>query len=639
MHSNLSECYSSKIHATIAAPQEHIICCVEMEGAWFRAIIVEIGKEATCKVRLIDSGNITWTKWSNLRILDDEFAHIAAYSAKCKLIGVDETDAQIEWFKAFCDRWEDAFVHINEMGADGSCDVLLYSSDGSSECINNRMMQTAPTIATAETTETAEYEHCTNRNHPEMIEILRMDSMTSFFIQMVQDKAGIQRLLTDVQRYACNVDESAISDYKWKINDFCLVQLPRPNKSPHYWYRAKIVAVLKCGFDVFLRDEGVTGTVIDRSRIRPIDYRLCDVRSRAIRSRFSGIVPFSHHDDEHMVKQCMEIINEFDRLAISVHEEPLDCILPILLWGGKMKYDENLILHFKWTNLNRLLVDKRLAEKGENFQVIDITITDDDGPKSEERIAVEVENELENIQFVGEEIGKNIDFDMRPAFGHDEYDLNGAIQTVDKWLPADKISKEKFVATVTYVSTKCVVHVLDPYRRSVAETMQKKITEHVTQQQKLSTRHNTDWIKEVGQACFARFTDGNFYRASIRRIVLEHEYCLVRFVDYGNVEICKMKYIHPAVLFGEVPILTQLYIFANIRPAYVNSECDALGRYRWPKAVHNYCFDNLVDQRCVIQVIDDFSGGINTCELHRGKNESEFCAQLVHMDMASYIDI
>lgn len=634
MHGNLFECYSSRTHATIAAPEVRIICCVEFEGAWFRAIIEEIGKEATCKVRLIDSGNITWTKWSCLRILDEKFARIAAYSAKCKLIGVDETEAQTEWFNAFCNRWADAFVHINGIGSDGSCEVLLYSSDASNKCsINNRMTQMGPTTETIE--------HSTNQDRPEMIEILRMDSLASFFIEMVQDKAGIQRLLTDVQRYACNMDESAISDYyKWKINDFCLVQLLRPSKSPHYWYRAKIVAVRQCGgFDVFLRDEGVTETVIDRSRMRPIDDHLCDVRNRAIRSRFSGVMPFQDHDedDEHVVKKCMEIISKFDRLAISVHEEPRDCILPILLWGGTMKYDENLLLRFEWTNVNRLLVDKGLAEKGEHFQLIDITINDE--PEGEERIAVEVDNELENIQFVGDEIGANIDFGIRPAVGHDEYDLNDAIQTVDKWLPADKISKQKFVATVTYVSTKCVVHVLDPYRRSVAETMQKRITEHVAQQQMISTMHNTNWIKEVGQACFARFTDRNYYRASIRRISTENEMCLVRFIDYGNVEICKIKYIYPAVLFGEVPILTQMYIFANIRPNYVSPKCDALGRYRWPKAVHNYCFDSLVDQRCVIQVIDDFSGGISTCELLRGKNESEFCAELVRMDMASYIDI
>lgn len=615
---------------------------MEYEGAWFRAIIDEIGKGATCKVRLIDSGCSTWTEWSKLRLLVENFIRWPAYAAQCKLSDVEATEAQTEWFHEFCDNSPDLFALITAMGSDGCCEVLLYSSDSSSEykCINQTMPAAPKSVIENDSGNENRVDSSigsSHRSRPQMIEILHMESLNSFFIELEQDKAGIQRLLTDVQRYACSLEASTIGECKWKVNDYCLVQVQRPNKSPNYWYRGQIVAVWKTKFEVYLRDEGVTVSVKDFLRIRPVCDTLCDVRSRAIECRLSGINPIHHLDDDDVTERFMKIVNKFDRLAVSVQEKPKeeDCILPVLLWGVKMKYDENLMLQYEWSNINRLLVDKRLAETNEKFELVDVRINDE--PKIKERIAVEVNNELENVEFVGEEIGGDIDFGIEPAHGHDEYELRDDICAVEEWLPSDKIYKTKYVSTVTYVSTKCVVYVLDVYRRSVAETMQKKITEHVMQQ-KLEAVHSTDWIKDVGQACFARFLDRNYYRASIRRICREHDYCIVRFIDYGNVEICKMKYIYPAVMFGDVPTLTQTYVFANIRPAYKDAVSDALGRYRWPKAVLSYCFDNLVDHRCVVHVIDDFSDGINTCELFRGENDIEFGAKLVRHDMATYIE-
>lgn len=633
LHYDLFNCYSSKVHATIAAPEKDFICCVEWEGAWYRAIIDEIGKENTCKVRLIDSGGITWTKWSKLCVLEENFAHLPAYSARCKLSDIEASEASTEWFETFCGKSEDAFVHINTVHADGCCDVLLYSSDGSGGyiCINT-IVPKAPKISNESDNGSVNRSIASAPNktiHPEMVDILHVDSLETFFIVLEQDKAGIQRLETDVQKYACCLDPSTVSNCEWKMNDYCLVQVKLSNKSPHYWYRAQIVKVSNKVFDVYLRDEGITVAVNDCLRIRPIDDRVCDVRDRAIKCRLSGIRP---------IKEFMDIVNEFDRLAISIHEKPSDCTFPILLWGGKMKYDEDLLLHFEWNNINRLLVDKGLAKMDENFELIDIIINDE--PEIKERIAIEVENEMENINFVGDAIGRDIDFGIKPALGHDEYDLSDEIEDVDEWLPSDKIFKAKYGATVTYVSTKCVLYVLDAYRRYVADSMQKKITEHVMQvmQQELQTGHNTDWIRVVGQACFARFMDRKYYRASIRRICRKNDNCIVRFIDYGNVEVCKMKNIYPAVLFGNVPTLTQSYLLANIRPAYEKAECDERGQYRWPKAVTDYCYNNLVDRRCVIHVIDDFSDGINTCELFVGGSDIEFGAKLVGDDMASYVE-
>lgn len=463
-----------------------------------------------------------------------------------------------------------------------------------------------------------------------------MSSLQSIYIEFEHDKAGIQKLMTDVQRYACTVPEDALRDYEWQIDDHCVVQAHRPNKSPHYWYRGKIVAVMNNAFDVYLRDEGVTVTVNDRLRIRPISDRLRNVRHRAIQCRLSGIKPIRNQDAEDVVKDFMKIVRKFDRLAISLHEEPHNCILPIVLWGGKMKYDANSILRYKWTNINASLVYSKLAEKGENFESIDIEVNDE---SKNERIEIEVNNELENIKFVGEEIGTGIDFGVEPAIGHDEYYLSDEIGDVVKWPPAEEISKAKFVAIVTYIGHKFEVHVLDAYRQSVADKMQKRITEHVAQQQVSTQNHSTDWIKEVGQPCFARFKDHNYYRGEIRRIVRKHDNCLVRFIDYGNVETCKMRYIYPAVLFGAVPTLTQKYILANVRPNHEKLARDELGRYmKWPKDVIDYCRKDLVDERCIIRVIDDFSGGINTCELFKGENEIEFGAKLVREYMASFID-
>lgn len=641
-------CYRNQIDPIIiAAPEKGIIYCVELEGAWFRAKIEEICEDHTCQVHLIDAGTFKWINCSELHMLNENFVNLPAFSAKCKLMAPSHeySQAQIEHFNAFRNSSEDPFAYISSTSTENGCEVLLYSSFGSEyKCISECILAAENCAIDEKENET----NCTRsassssrRYTLEMVEIVRMKSLNSIFIELERDKAGIQRLLTDVQRYACGLDENVVSNRDWKVNDYCLLQTKLPNKFPHYWYRGKIVNVFNNdqSFTVYLRDEGFTVTVNDRIFIRPIDDRLCDVRNRAIECQLDGVQPIQGPDQSNVINQFMKIINEFDRLAISIcrdREPQARRILPVILWTGKIKFDEHLLPHSEWTNVNRLLVEQKLARKGENFDLIDVTM---DSTTIQERIAVETKNELENIEFVGEEIGVNIDFGIEPALGHDKYYLSDEIKTIDKWLPSGQIGKTKYVAKVTHVNKKLVIHVLDAYRRTVADAMQKKITEHVLAQKAASAKeHSTEWIKGEGQACFARFKDRNYYRAIIWRMYEGKAYCIVRFIDYGNLEYTNKKTLYPANLFGDVPSLTQKYIFANIKPTDENAECDDFGRYRWPKAVFDYCSINLVDHNCVITVIEDFSNGINTCELHRPHNEIEFGAKLVMHGDASRIN-
>lgn len=584
LNSILNGSYSRAVQEYIAAPKSGMICCVKSDRNWYRGLILidAVGKTSICKVWRIDMGDIIWTKWSRLRVLRERFAHIPAYSMRCK-IPADQLDP--------FDR-SDQKAFIVSVDSDACCSVLLRSP--------TKLMK----------------QYINSKRTLQMVEVLRVDSLQSFYVELTKDRNGVEKLLEDVQRYACSIDDTTIDHHEWRANDYCVVKVCQQNGSR--WYRGQIIDITADGFHVRLRDECDTKVLVkQREFIRPISDSLCDVRDRTIKCRLSGIDDDLGIFNTEAAHQFEIVRSQFQFWAISMHEKPCDQTMPVVLWGGKKSYDADLMTLCEWQNINQILIEQEHAHPDENFEM--------------------------NISMASDKSTNSSDDESNESVLEYVDDLMQLGVVVDKWLPSKPYHNAPYKATVTYVSQKCVVHVLDDNGRSLAEQMKMKITEYVKllKSQKTNTKKTAKWIRnlEIGQACFARFTDRKFYRATIRRIYRENEYCVVRFVDYGNVEMCKFNNLYPAEMFLGVPTLSQTYTFADIRPVSMNADCDESGLYRWPKTVQKFCLNHLVFCRCLVCPRDntDFPNGIQACGLFKRGDRIAFAEHLVNNDMAAFI--
>lgn len=101
------------------------------------------------------------------------------------------------------------------------------------------------------------------------------------------------------------------------------------------------------------------------------------------------------------------------------------------------------------------------------------------------------------------------------------------------WSPAERISGQKFAVFPMHVSQNLLVYVLEANRKTVADKIE-AILEQKYQKKQLVRRDAIEW--KQGDACFARFGFGKFYRATIRRINFAKNSCVVSVFLLFNFE-------------------------------------------------------------------------------------------------------
>lgn len=101
----------------------------------------------------------------------------------------------------------------------------------------------------------------------------------------------------------------------------------------------------------------------------------------------------------------------------------------------------------------------------------------------------------------------------------------------------------------------------------------------------------------------------------------------MRFVDYGNCEKVRMKDVHPANLFGDVPVLSRKYALAHVAPTSSRS---------WHKDVVAYCKQSLTgEHRVLVATHAPDASGAESCEIYKS-GDVNFAAHLVGLGFAEF---
>lgn len=527
---NLTAEYAKKSFQNIYIPQKGILCCAKINEKWFRAEIKSTKENETCKIFLIDVGSTNTVHWSCLKMINANVACVGKFIVQCSLIGTESakpasnyTTKCLNEFNQICHsskmKEEQFCIFVNSIQSN-CCQVYLYKTTNSMHtCINNAIIkEQSDTEKEYESSEMDSYINPdTLYSEKEKVCLMHIESLDEFYVCLKKTEKDLHKFQTGIQNWvynSCKDNNDCTMHLKWSPNDNCLVE-------KKFWFRGIIIdCISNRTFTVFLRDVGET-IIVDITKLKPIDPKLCNVRNNIIKCKLVGIKPcVGKLQANEAFSNCAK---SFDQIAISIHGKPEKSIISVILWGINVCSHALTRDRAEWSNINLMLVDSSVTEKDENFAAIDIGIKEindtnflNDLEYSLDILNIEIEND-----FYEYECAENENNQM--------YDVNMNLCKVIDWLPSEPIYQNEITCTVTYVSNKCVIYALDMYRKSIANKMETIINRKIAKSESILL-DASEWKK--GQPCFARFqNDKLYYRATISRVYLSQGYCVVSTIS------------------------------------------------------------------------------------------------------------
>lgn len=180
------------------------------------------------------------------------------------------------------------------------------------------------------------------------------------------------------------------------------------------------------------------------------------------------------------------------------------------------------------------------------------------------------------------------------------YDFSDYNFQIETWPPANNINKRKFIGKALYVDNNAGVYIRDNEIERVAKEVNYRLD--LKFKSFKTSLNDINW--KVGQPCICKYhLDRRFYRAEIVQIE-DHDTCKVRFVDYGNIEQVKMSELRSEIICGNIPMLINRYIIADMIPSEINC--------KWSRStldrIHTLLVGKVID---VVTVEND----INKCHM------------------------
>nr|CAD7260952.1 unnamed protein product [Timema shepardi] len=253
---------------------------------------------------------------------------------------------------------------------------------------------------------------------------------------------------------------------------------------------------------------------------------------------------------------------------------------PTLTVGGKHSYkrhlSESMIAHGSAS-------DSGEDEKGDDG--------DDEEGESDYKSgeAEEVTDDSEVIDEVG---------DVIDAEKENESSLLEDLHSGIDWLPADELKEENFYAVPSYVDNDCSVY-LHPHETE--ETL--RIIQNMLELRfKNSKPKPHDFYWSAGLPCIAQYhSDNKWYRAKVLEVNDNDRSIKVRFVDYGNEEICRATELRKDLCMSHIPIQSTKCFVQCIVPLTEDGN--------WPVDTLDTVHMNCVEKMCYVTVKKSLEGG------------------------------
>ncbi|KAL1509362.1 hypothetical protein ABEB36_004116 [Hypothenemus hampei] len=421
------------------------------------------------------------------------------------------------------------------------------------------------------------------------ISVVEIESPDAIWVKFLDFQERETRMFRDLQLFYNN-KQNKKTKLQWKNGDLCAVLYE------NRYCRGKIVNVNNNDYQIFLIDEAHTITItIDNIFLYNSEY-FKDFPPSVIRSCLAEILPAG--DTGKWSKSSTEALQEIFSKHNKIYAAHIDLKsslngLQLYMWyglitrGGPLDPDK-----IKYVSINNALVklgfaykvpkNKRKTAKTSE-ELLRGLLNKSDLESNDTSSSTEAESSIEGELLLNPIEGKNViqtkektNSKSSQLNSHNSTDILQEQQAtkevatkgaeppaspyrkcemaIKDWLPPFRLEKSEFRARVTCVETGGHLFLHDEDLDQIYHDMEDKINEYFNRYPPAVPDHQ--W--KPGQLCTIKYTDGNWYRGKILKIISDSQVC-VFMVDFGSDHILPVENLFREILYVDVnPFATKV---------------------------------------------------------------------------------
>ncbi|XP_046594753.1 RING finger protein 17 [Neodiprion lecontei] len=589
----------------IYTPQIGMPCAVlSNDGMWYRGRVTNLLGNRKVEVFSVDIGCKREYEYDQIRRLHNQFMSLTALAFKISLkdvVPVNDSETILETQKFMIETLESQMLKIFVFSKESDCfKVALYIPMENNDVNFNAMLvekgyaistgtsskfMNMPKTVTkkrkkkgnkakkySQVSENVDDEYLANDlAEPDpfrmCVNVLHVVSPDCIYVGDVSCTKVIKDMMEKLQQFY-NAYKSGESE-EWKQNDVCVAYSAKDK----FYHRAKIIEIASpTKVVVFLYDIGITETVgiQDLQTLHP-DY--ANIPSRAFKVKLAGILPCGG-SATWVSSSCQvltDIINENQHSLFYISKVAgiEDDAICVVLWVRETRLEGALAPTIVEINsVNQMLIKKGVAlpvrgYKDEEEKVLAVDLRQQLQQNDEKQHFTDVEWVAKN-RMHGSHSDVMSDASVAPFSinmsesdtasreendeSEDEYPIPPPFSA---WIPASPIIDDKFCAFSTYVDLNCTIYLHSPKQNGYTLA---HIDAALQAHFKDSKPQACDMFWAPNDLCIAQYhVDKKWYRAQVLEL-LENDEVKVVFVDYGNVDECKLGTLRKRVIMEHIPI-------------------------------------------------------------------------------------
>lgn len=450
------------------------------------------------------------------------------------------------------------------------------------------------------------------------VEILSAINPFIIYISLESQEKELSILSKEMQK--CYKD-TQIPDVDWKKGDECAAFCPKTSK----WCRGIIRNIENEIFEIYFKDTSILEK-IPMKNLRELKKRFSSVKDGAIKCSLRGILPSVGNKWPNLSCEYLrEVISTSEKFLIEKENEIESSCFSVQLWAHCVTPGTALEPRTtEWKRVNELMVEKGLAIRDSTFlqltpdndkeSVCDIpsdnidvktNVCDLEPSPSIKNLPSQSQNDLVcDISSDNDDKKTNvIDLKSSPSIRNllssqnDEIDkamdllISDTPLTFDikAWKPPMLPTKD-FIGIPTFIDNDFNIYIIDVTNNSSSlENVNLLISKNYDN----SVPQPQDMFWHKGQPCIALFhLDSKYYRAEVLDI-LENNNVSVRFVDYGNEEICSASSLRKNLILTDVPIQVNKCRIVGVKPVGET----------WKDETIDLIYKTILEKECYINIL------------------------------------
>lgn len=583
---------------------------------WYRGEILDCLGGKIIRVFFIDFGNEEEVSWENVKLLQSKFCSLSPQAIKCVLADVLPCDDQEEWNDDVCSYFHKLIFNqklkiVVESINNLYTSVVLYESQKDADiCINAVLVREKYAISTGVNSTVAEYpkvysklpdqdlfqcqvgvEETKKEKH--IFEPPKIDKST-FLASLVKAPNGSLRIHIYIKRivgpgefyvtptYFMNTltlleaglqkfyeRSRECEDKEWSIEDKCVI------KHEGKWYRAIILDILEdAKLKVGLPDEGLE-VIGEKKWIRPLHNKFLSINDGVMRCHLGGLEPAQDSWSSLSITEFCDFVNnhrdclyicQMGEINNALSSLPVELFTRLVKEAGPTEPNSE-----EWRSLNHYLRIIGLA-KSDNMVQWDCDgnilnwkdLEKQNGTVNEEGSLHKLfSSSLTMYPSQNEDEKGQVDL---PQVTEENSD-SGSFVVPNAWLPPIPLKELSFVAAPTYIDSDCIVYLHDFHQSS---HLLEEISKALCTKYDNSLPKPCDATIQPGDICVAKFhMDNKWYRATVLDKKEEFDSYEIQFVDYGNVETCKLSELRKIPVTHHIPIQAIKCSFYELEPVSI----------------------------------------------------------------------